>query len=203
MKILAFSDIHRNTEFAHELVGASSGADVLVGAGDFATRGEGASDVLAILADINVPTIIVAGNHDSAAELKEFCHNSADFHFLHGRGVSLGGVSFFGLGCEIPHFNRSKWNEYMSEAEARTILASADPYDVLVTHTPPNGHVDVEVDDDHKGGHDGSTSILQAIEERQPKFHFCGHMHDSWGQTSSVGKTSIHNLGPTLNWFTI
>jgi Icc-related predicted phosphoesterase len=203
MKILAFSDIHRDTRFARKLVGASSDADILIGAGDFATRGEGASDVLSILSEVKTPTIIVSGNHDSAEELENFCQGWTHGHFLQGDGVTFDGVSFFGLGREIPRFNHSPWNEYMGEYEARLILANADPYDVLVTHTPPHGHVDTEVDDDHSGDHDGSTAILSAIEERQPALHLCGHMHDCWGQKSSVGKTSIHNLGPTLNWFTI
>ncbi len=203
MKILACSDIHRNRDFTHDLVAASREADVLVCAGDFATRGEGAKDVLTVLKDAQAPTVIVSGNHDSARELEEFCSNWAPGHFLHGTGLMLDGVSFFGLGCEIPRFNHSPWNEYLSEDEAGAMLASANPYDVLVTHTPPHGHVDTEVDDDHNGDHDGSASILSAIEERQPKLHLCGHMHDCWGQSSRVGRTSIHNLGPRLNWFDI
>lgn len=203
MKILAFSDIHRNTRCAQQLVEASKNADVLVGAGDFATRGEGALDVLAILAKVTIPAIIVPGNHDSIAGLLQFCQGWKTGYLLHGSGLVLGGVSFFGLGCEIPRYNQRSWNEYLSEAEAAAILSKADPFDVLITHTPPLGHVDVEVDDDHNGGHDGSASILRAVEERQPRLHLCGHMHDSWGQTSKIGKTSVHNLGPSLNWFTV
>ena len=152
MKILAFSDIHRDREFAQALVDASSDADVLIGAGDFATRGEGAPGVLTILGEVKIPTIVVSGNHDSAAELEAFCKAWAQGHFLQGSDVTIDGVSFFGLGREIPRFNHSPWNEYMSEAEAASILASAGQYDILVTHTPPHGHVDIEVDDDHKGG---------------------------------------------------
>ncbi|MGI9502410.1 MAG: metallophosphoesterase family protein, partial [Geminicoccaceae bacterium] len=115
----------------------------------------------------------------------------------------IGDVSFFGLGCEIPRYCQAAWNESMTEQAAHSLLTKTEAYDVLVTHTPPKGHVDVEHDDDHQGGHDGSASILRAIEERQPHFHFCGHMHDSWGQLSQVGQTRIYNLGPTLNWFDI
>lgn len=201
MKILACSDIHRNTDFTHELVIASRKADVLVCAGDIATRGEGTKDILTILKDAQAPTVIVSGNHDSASALAELCADWTNSYYLHGTGITLDGVSFFGLGGEVPRFNHSSWNEYLSEDEAKTLLAAADPYDILVTHTPPQGHVDTEVDDTHSGDHDGSTSILHAIEERQPKLHLCGHMHDCWGQSSKVGRTSIHNLGPRLNWF--
>ena len=55
MKILAFSDLHRDVEAARRIVEVSSGADVVVGAGDFATCGEGAKDTLDILQGIRVP----------------------------------------------------------------------------------------------------------------------------------------------------
>ena len=29
----------------------------------------------------------------------------------------------------------------------------------------------------------------------------CGHIHESWGQTSTVGETEIVNLGPSGTFF--
>ena len=203
MRILAFSDIHRNKEFARELVSESASGDILIGAGDFGTGGEGTADTIEILKQVSVPTIIVPGNHDDVALLEQLCRGWKLGHFLHGKVIMIGGVSFFGLGCEIPKYNSSSWNVSLTEENADALLSSADDYDVLITHTPPKGHVDVEFDDDHQGGHDGSESILKAVQLRQPVLHFCGHMHDSWGQSSKLGTTSVHNLGPTINWFEI
>ncbi len=39
MKILGFSDIHRDTGLAREIVAQSGTVDVIVGAGDFGVRG--------------------------------------------------------------------------------------------------------------------------------------------------------------------
>ncbi len=199
MKILAFSDIHQNKDVAKAIVESGSHADVIVGAGDFATCGQGASDTIDILKHSSVPVIIVAGNHDSLSELKALCADWPLVHFLHGDAVEIKSVVFFGLGGEIPPRNNAHWNEDLSEENAALILSKSQKYDVLVTHTPPVGHVDVEED----GVHDGSEAILHAIEQRQPKLNLCGHMHFSWGQSSQVGKTAIHNLGPSLNWFEI
>ncbi|MGI9294730.1 MAG: metallophosphoesterase family protein, partial [Pseudomonadales bacterium] len=98
MKILAFSDIHRNVDVAQQLVSASQDADVLIGAGDFGTRGQGASDTIDILKSVQIPTIIVSGNHDSSIELEGMCSNWKLGHFLHGTSIKVKDFTFFGLG---------------------------------------------------------------------------------------------------------
>ena len=50
MKFLCFSDLHRDVEAAAKLVEKSSDADVVIGAGDFATRRHGVEDTLKVLA---------------------------------------------------------------------------------------------------------------------------------------------------------
>lgn len=199
MKILAFSDLHRNVEAARKIVEASAGADVLVGAGDFATRGQGASDTIEILRTVGIPTILVSGNHDNLQELQDLCSDWPDGHVLCGHGVMFGGVSFHGLGGEIPRRDDSTWNEAMSEQEASLLLAGCADHAVLVTHTPPYGCADLQADRTHEG----SKAILAAIEEKQPVLNLCGHIHFSWGASGRIGKTFVHNLGPVTNWFEI
>ncbi len=72
MRILAFSDLHRQKDTARDIVQASSTADVVIGAGDFATRGLGTSDTLDILREMDTPIIMVAGNHDMMDELNSW-----------------------------------------------------------------------------------------------------------------------------------
>ena len=111
MKILAFSDLHRNTEAAREIVDASRDADVVVGAGDFATQGVGLSDTIDMLRAVTAPMVLVAGNHDDLNELRDACRISDTVHVLHGDAVTIGGISFFGLGFEIPAGTRDEpWN---------------------------------------------------------------------------------------------
>jgi Icc-related predicted phosphoesterase len=49
----------------------------------------------------------------------------------------------------------------------------------------------------------GSVAIRAAIERLQPQLAVCGHVHDSWGQTGTIGRTHVVNLGPTVNWFDV
>ena len=70
MRVLAFSDLHRDVAMAMAVVTESRDADVVVGAGDFATRGLGLQDTLSILRRVTVPFVLVPGNHDDLADRK-------------------------------------------------------------------------------------------------------------------------------------
>jgi len=89
MKTLAFSDLHRDVEAAQKILTASKDADVLVGAGDFATKTIGAAETLNILAKCKKPVVIVHGNHDNPTEIAEFCQAHQTLHYLHGQSISL------------------------------------------------------------------------------------------------------------------
>ena len=199
MRILAFSDLHRDIEATRKIVDASPQADILVGAGDFSTRGLGAGEIIRILQSANTPTVLVSGNHDNLKELDDLCSGWADGYLLNGDSVTIDSVTFFGLGGEIPRRNTADWNEAVSEELASQILADCPDNAVLVTHIPPFGYADLQRD----GSHDGSASVAAAIGEKQPVLHFCGHIHSAWGASGKMGRTAIHNLGPTINWFDV
>ncbi len=46
-------------------------------------------------------------------------------------------------------------------------------------------------------------AILAAIEDKRPPLAVCGHIHESWGERSSLGPTAIANLGPAGATFEI
>jgi Icc-related predicted phosphoesterase len=199
MKILAFSDLHRDREVAQSLRNAAKRADIVVGAGDFATRGEGLADTLEILREIAVPVVLVAGNHDNLGEMRAAMQGWHQPHLLHGNGVVINGVPFFGLGYEIPAANDSAWNQRLEEAEAEELLGSCPDDAVLVTHSPPYGVADLQ----RNGQHEGSRAIRSAIEQRRPRLALCGHIHNAWGTMGVIGRSPVHNLGPTMHWFDI
>jgi len=199
MKLLAFSDLHRDSKTARAIVDASGDADVVVGAGDFGTRGEGTTDTLEILRETEVPIVLVSGNHDDFGALQSFCADWETGNLLHGAERVIDSVCFFGLGHEIPRRNGADWNAFLSEGDATRMLEPCPPDAVLVTHAPPLGTADTQKD----GTSEGSAAVRAAIETRQPVLHLCGHIHFSWGRTGSIGTTPVHNLGPTLNWFEI
>lgn len=198
MRILAFSDLHRDGDAADVIVRASVDADVVVGVGDFATRGEGGLDLLEHLAELTCPLILVTGNHDRRAELVTHCAEHSAIHLLDGSSVTVAGITFFGLGGEIPRRSNTPWNETMDENAARAVFATAPVFDVLVVHTPPHGHCDRQRD----GAHEGSSAVREAIEARSPALCLCGHIHHAWGSIEHLGSTTVHNLGPRPSWHT-
>ena len=50
MRVLAFSDLHRDLEAAGALVARSGDFDVVIGAGDFASMHDGLEETIAALA---------------------------------------------------------------------------------------------------------------------------------------------------------
>ncbi len=200
MKIVAFSDIHCDVEMTEKIVEACADADVLVGAGDFAVHGNGLRDTIDVLKTVNVPTVLVSGNHDYAIELESLCAEWDLGHFLHGTAVEIDNVSFFGLGAEIPDRTFADWSDGMSEHSASQLLSRCPEDAILVTHTPPYGcSADLQMD----GTHEGSRAIRAVVERKQPQLCLCGHIHFSWGASETIGKTIVHNLGPKVNVFEI
>ena len=199
MKILAFSDLHRDVATAAEIVNASKDADVVVGAGDFATHLEGAEETISILSAIKAPTILVSGNHDQHDDLQALCSNWHSCHVLHGTSVAINGHAFFGLGCEVGKPSDLAWNQVISETEAEALLAPCPNGAILVTHTPPVGYCDLQRD----GSHEGSKAVLDTIRTRAIRLHLCGHIHNAWGMSATIGQCNVYNLGPTVNWFEV
>jgi len=199
MRLLAFSDLHRDQAAARAIAHAADDADVLVGAGDFGTQGAGAAETLSILADCGKPIIVVHGNHDDPAEVAAVCAASPTLRYLHGASLTLNGVAFFGLGGEIPARNAFAWNASETERDAAELLKRCGGGAILATHTPPHGLADLQ----RGGGHEGSVSIRRCVEATAPRLVLCGHIHHAWGMRARCGPASVANLGPAVNWFQI
>jgi Icc-related predicted phosphoesterase len=192
MKLLAFSDLHRDLDGAAQLVERSSEADVVIGAGDFASVHEGLEETIGALATIEAPTILIPGNNETDEALRAAAANWDAATVLHGEGTSIDGVDFWGLGAGVP-ITPWDWSFDLDEGEAESMLADAPEGCVLVVHSPPKGHVDVS----GAGDHLGSEAVLSAIEAKRPALAVCGHIHESWGSESQLGPTRILNLGPS------
>ncbi|MDQ5894103.1 MAG: uncharacterized protein QG596_364 [Actinomycetota bacterium] len=196
MRILAFSDLHRDLDQAARLTEMSKEADVVIGAGDFASIHQGLEETIEALAGIETPTVLVPGNNETLEDLKVAAESWPSATVLHGNSIEIDGKTFFGLGGGIP-VTPWDWSFDVEEAEAEAALAGLTEGAVLVVHSPPKGHCDEAA----SGLRLGSTAIFKAIEEKQPVLAVCGHIHESWGQTSTVGGTEIVNLGPSGTFF--
>lgn len=194
-RILAFSDMHRSRRCAAEIVAAAAEADLVIGAGDFAVMREGLAEAMALLAPIEAKAVYVPGNAESVDEL----HRATDATVLHGEGVERAGLRLFGLGYAVPITPFGAWSCDLTEAQAEALLAGMGPVDILISHSPPKGVADRT----SAGVSVGSAAVRAAIERLQPRLCLCGHIHDSWGQSGTIGRTAVRNLGPRANWFEV
>ena len=198
MKILAFSDLHRDLEQGAELVEMSAEANVVIGAGDFASVHEGLEETIGALAAIATPTVLVPGNNETVDALREAAAGWSAATVLHGEGMTISGVEFFGLGAGIP-VTPWDWSFDLDDEAATAMLASCPEDAVLVLHSPPRDHCDSAGEDTHFG----SPALLRAIEAKRPRLAVCGHIHEAWGCTSDINGTPLRNLGPKGTWLEV
>lgn len=191
MRILAFSDLHRDLGRARSLVERSGEVDVVIGAGDFASVHEGLGETIEALAAIETPTVLVPGNNETADALREAASGWNAATVLHGESAEIGGRTFFGLGAGIP-VTPWDWSFDLSDDEAAKAMGGCPEGALLVLHSPPRGHCDVA----GSGQNLGSQALADAIERLAPPLAVCGHIHESWGARSRIGQTEIANLGP-------
>jgi Icc-related predicted phosphoesterase len=192
MKLLLFSDLHRDTSAAKRIVDLAEGVDVVIGAGDFANERHGISTCIEILSRIQVPTVLVPGNNESCDELVAACANWRNATVLHGTGIEIVGVPFFGIGGGIPITPFGEWSYDFSEDDAAHLLRACSGGAVLVSHSPPKDSVDLS----SSGRSLGSTAVRDAVIRLKPRLVVSGHIHGSAGRQVMVGRSPVVNAGP-------
>jgi uncharacterized protein len=186
VRILAFSDLHRDERAGRSLVERSRQVDIVAGVGDLASMHRGLRDMIDVLRAIDRPVVLVPGNNETDDALRAACAGWPAATVLHGEATEIDDVTFFGLGGGVP-VTPWDWSFDLSEQRAEHMLTGLSPGAVLLAHSPPKGHVD---------GGLGSAAVLRAIQRRRPRLVLCGHVHECWGQQSRVGDVPVRNLGP-------
>jgi uncharacterized protein len=186
MKLLAFSDVHCDLGAVESLVEQARDVDAVAGVGDFASVHEGLEQTVRPLRDLSVPLLLVPGNNETVDALLAATAGWDGTTVLHGEGAAIDGVSFFGIGAGVPT-TPWDWSFDLTEEEAEGMLAGMPEGAVLLSHSPPKGHVDKGL---------GSTAVLRAAQEKGARAVLCGHIHEQWGGESRIGGTLVRNLGP-------
>lgn len=116
--------------------------------------------------------------------------------------TKIGGLQYFIDTNWVNEFdpnNIDKMNFAQKETTySNKILEEFGFIDVLVCHQPPYQILD-RVDSQNapenwRGKHAGSKTILNYIQKYQPKYIFCGHIHEGEG-FEKVENTEVYNLG--------
>ena len=195
MKLLVFSDIHSDTAALQKLMDTE--ADYYFAAGDIVNWARGFEKVGPVMQPRADRVYVIPGNHESENDIARFCERYG-FHNFHGQTMTVNGYTIGGLGYSNPTpFDTP--GEY-SEAELAERLSEFDSVNplVMVCHCPPYG---TKLDRAGEGRHYGSKSVRDFIERVQPKYFFCGHIHEAAGAADQMGLTEGRNVGKLGFWF--
>src|SRR5438552_17632940 len=159
--------------------------DVIVCPGDITdyavpkgfSRTDIAKIVLEELKTLKKPILLLPGNQDK--EIISFLEKEGVS--LHGRGVIINGVGFYGYGGAKTPFNTPL---EPSEQELKTGLSKAyeqvknSKSKVQVTHIPP---ARTKIDRIFSGAHVGSEAVRKFIEEKSPSVAISSHVTEAKG----------------------
>lgn len=189
MKLLIFSDIHGDRAALEKLMATE--ADYYFADGDLANWGRGLDQLGPILAKRGERVYVLPGNHESEEDIAQFCQQYG-FHNFHGQTIDVDGYKVAGLGYSNPTpFNTP--GEYTEPELAGRLekFAGLHPL-ILICHTPPKN---TKLDRADEGQHYGSQAVRDFIEREQPRYFYCGHIHEAAGQKDVLGRTQAFNVG--------
>ena len=173
--------------------------DILLHAGDISFGGE-PKEIRQFNADMEkLPhkhKAFIAGNHDFLFEenpdlAKSFITSAC---YLRDNLVEFDGVKVYGSPWVNKYFD---WAFMLPEEGLRVMFEGIpEGLDVLLTHGPPYGILDVV---NRGGGHVGSKELLKAIQRAKPKIVVFGHIHEGYGYMEQDGikyyNASINTVG--------
>lgn len=192
-KICMISDTH---EQWHDLTIPE--CDLLISAGDYSYRGE--SEIVQSfhrwLNDQPAKHIIsVNGNHELWPEMDfeqaRYLATSAcpRVSFIgDGETVTVEGIKTYGSAI-TPAFNHWAWNVRRGEPMQACWAQIPDDTEILITHGPPQGILDVNhnPDDPRRAGF-GCEDLLARIKQLSKlRLHVFGHIHGSSGEHDEGG----------------
>jgi Icc-related predicted phosphoesterase len=189
MKLLIFSDIHGDKAALEKLMDTE--ADYYFADGDLANWGRGLEQLGPIMQKRADHMYVLPGNHESEADIAQFCQQYG-FHNFHSRSMQIGTYAVAGLGYSNPTpFNTP--GEYTEQELAARLepFATLEPL-ILICHAPPKS---TKLDRVGEGQHFGSQAVRDFIDQHQPAYFYCGHIHEAAGVHEIIGRTQAWNVG--------
>jgi uncharacterized protein len=189
MKVLIFSDIHGDVRALARIVARP--ADLYICAGDLATFQKGLDQCGDMLKPLGEKLWVLPGNHETHEDIRESCRKFGFVDF-HRRVLQAGSAQWAGLGySNITPFKTP--GEYTEDQIAEALAAFDGIAGLnLVIHVPPHN---TRLDEFAPGKHAGSTALRKWVEREQPRYLFCGHIHETAGLSDRLGATQCINVG--------
>lgn len=180
----------------HGLIPELPEGDVLIYTGDYSEYGDYNELIrfdryMRSIKDNYKHIIFVPGNHDIYYEKHSMWVKNIlqpVWTTLNNTPLTIDGVTFWGSPYTPPFMN---WAFMKTEQELRDVFAKIPPKtDVLITHGPPSGILDMDM----QGTHAGSIALTDRIHSmrRKPKYHIFGHIHEAYGRYEGRGTTYLN-----------
>ncbi len=193
MKILALVDMHGSLRALKkaEALAHDKKPDAIVCAGDISIFEQHLEQMLAGLAKLKIPVIIVHGNHESEKSMRLACSKHKNLFFIHRKTFNFNGVLFIGWGGG-GFSTRDREFEKISPLLEEKMKGYEKA--VFVTHAPPyKTNLDKILEEDC-----GSRSFRNFIKKNSGKIKAAvsGHLHENSGKEDHIGDTRVLNPGP-------
>lgn len=160
---------------------AAKQADIIISLGDLTYL-----DLLP-LEDFTIPKLGVYGNHCTDMYLEDL-----GFLNLHKKTTEIAGLKFGGLeGC----LRYKPTGDYLyTQEEVEAILEDFPSVDVMLSHAPPLGTHDKDLDEVHKG----FRGLLDYVKNTNPRTLLHGHTHPDQKETILGGTRVVWVYGHEL-----
>jgi len=213
IKIAHFSDNHGDLSVLASV--RASNPDVIISSGDFfpnSSRGipereehfqtawfrRNSAKIIHSLH--GVPVLCVSGNHDYVSLAKLLCSIGVDAREITVNGLEFMGKRFAGF-REIPYI-AGEWCGEATQTELAIIVQELfeNPPDILVTHSPPGGILDLAYGETHIG----IECLTGQLCYGQHNIELClyGHAHESPGFVE-VCDIQFYNSACTIHFIEI
>jgi Icc-related predicted phosphoesterase len=168
------------------------GGDLLIHSGDIMNDGNNIKDVISFLNWFSTQkyteVIFIAGNHDRMFEsnphqIKEILNTYIAVNYLEDDWVNVNGVTIYGSPWQ-PAFGNWAFNLPRLGIQLEYVWNNMPTNtDILVTHGPPAGHLDIPGESRYNSSNVGvGCELLRSrVDLIKPKIHVFGHIHGSYG----------------------
>ena len=139
--------------------------------------------------------ILIAGNHSAyiskhTREFKELCNNY-NITYLENESVVIEGLKIWGSPYS-PTFGN--WYFMKSRDKMQKLWENIpEDIDILVTHTPPRGCLDLSHNRNNQLESCGCSNLLKHVFRVKPKLHLFGHIHTT-NKVLNAGTMKLANL---------
>ena len=185
MRIWHISDTHNY----HDLLNVPKDIDMVIHSGDCSNPRDPYNNEPEVrnfidwYSKLDIPTkIYVAGNHDSSIEKKLV--STSDFYtngiiYLEDDFIHIDGLKIHGSPM-TPNFGNWSFMKSRDKLDKHWSRSIDDDVDILITHGPPKGILDISEDRNRNLENCGCNALKRHIITRiKPKLMLFGHIHNN------------------------